>query len=1052
MKIKNIRQRLLQSTMIGGTALMALTVVSVGTLAAPTVASAQDYTSGILSGSVTDAGGSPVAGASVRVTSAQGSVRTVSTDASGAFRITALPVGAYDITIEQSGFNSLTQRLMVQAGSSTYAFTLQQPGGATEGASTVADVIVTAKKVQDFNATDTGLAVNVQELSNRVPVGRSINAITQLSPGASAPDASINASARRGQSLTGFSGTSAAESSYYINGMNVTDARTLLGYAELPFDAIQSIDVKTGGYQAEYGRGTGGVVSIVTRSGSNEFHGGVSAFYSPDSLRSKRGLAYSPAANGSTGGQVFNGFAAAESKDLSIWASGPIWRDHIFFFGNYNMRETDSRGGVAFSDFGVATGAQARTVSNDPRWFTKFDFVLNENHRLEASIFSDEQTIDNLAYSYSRPAFTRTDSPTSWSRAGGLNQIYKYTGVFTDWFTLSGLYGKTESDYTDYGPSINIAGVRDYYTGRAPVAGGYNWVTDGRFGGPFNLAGEEVRETYRIDADFYVSLFGDHHLRVGYDRENLVSTAKTAYSGGALYYARGLATATCAGVTPGADGCIQRRIYASEGTYESEQSAFYIQDSWDLASNFSLQLGVRNDVYDYQNKAGQSYIKVSDQWAPRIGFNWDPFKNGVDRIYGSMGDYYLPIATNTSIRASSGETFEDRYFQAVRDAGGKLVLNADGTPQLGAQLGDPVYLSPPGVPDPRSVAEADLKPMYEREFVIGYERSFTSDGFLGDWSAGVRYVNRNLESAIEDVAIGDAVYRYCKRTNQLALCNPGGETPVDFSSFFPYVLVNPGDGATVYVDLQGDASDSPDYNPQTINLTAEDMKFPQVEREYQALEFTFNRPFDGRWSLAGSYTLGKSYGNYEGAVKSDIGQTDTSITQDFDHYTNTIGAEGYLPNHRRHVIKMYGSYQVNDVVSIGGNFTAQSGRKYGCIGYAPPGADELAPDAAGTPSAWFCPLGAGGAVIPTPRGSMGETPWTYNFDVNMAFTLMDSETRGSLVATVDIFNLFDNDEVTRVVEQGVARVAPTYPLSPTYGLARSYQTPRSLRFGLRYRF
>ena len=89
----------------------------------------------------------------------------------------------------------------------------------------------------------------------------------------------------------------------------------------------------------------------------------------------------------------------------------------------------------------------------------------------------------------------------------------------------------------------------------------------------------------------------------------------------------------------------------------------------------------------------------------------------------------------------------------------------------------------------------------------------------------------------------------------------------------------------------------------------------------------------------------------------------------------------------------------------------------------------------------------------TSRGSQGETPWTYNFDLNLAFNLYQSETRGNLVATVDIFNLLDNDEVTRVVEQGVSRV-PGHELdaSPTYGLARTYQTPRSLRFGLRYTF
>nr|WP_316627947.1 TonB-dependent receptor [uncultured Brevundimonas sp.] len=1052
MNIQTIRERLLAGTMIGGIALTsAVALPTAAVLLSATSASAQDYTSGILTGTVSDSSGARVAGASVSVTSAQGSVRSATTDANGSFRIPALPVGSYAVAISSSA-GTANDNISVSTGSSAYTFTVSDGSSATS----LGDIVVTgARRAQAFNATDTGLSVNVQDLANRVPVGRSINAVTQLSPGATAPDATINASARRSQSLTGFSGTSAAESAYYINGLNVTDQRNFLGYADLPFDAIQAVDVKTGGYQAEYGRATGGVVNIVTRSGSNEFQGGASVFWSPDSLRSKRGLAYTPGASGSAGGQVFNAYAASELKEYSVWASGPILKDHIFFFGVYNGRDSDSRGGVTFSDFTASSGTQARAMSNDPRWLAKFDFVLNENHRLEATVFSDKQTIDNLSYNFTRNGFAKSDLPTSYSEAGGVNQIYKYTGVFTNWFTLSALYGRIDANQKDFGDSINIAGVRDYYPNRTVPAAGYVWLTDGRFGGPFNAAGEDKRETYRVDADFYVSLFGDHHFRIGYDREDAVSTAATQYSGGALYYAgrpTGSAGATdCGARNAGADGCIRRRIYSSSGDFASQQSAIYIQDAWSITPNFSVQLGVRNDIYDYKNKAGESYIKIDNQWAPRVGFNWDPFGNGTDRVYGSMGDYYLPIASNTSIRASSGELFEDRYFRAIRDAAGALALNPDGTPQLGAQLGEPVYLSPPTVPDPRTVAEADLKPMYEREFIIGYEKSFQSDNWLGDWSAGVRYIHRNLESAIEDTAIGDAVYRYCARTDQLALCNPGGDTPRDFSSIFPYVLFNPGNEATVYLDLQGDAPGSAAYNPQTITLTADDLRFPEVEREYQALEFTFNRPFDGVWSLAGSYTLGRSYGNYEGAIKSDVGQTDTSITQDFDHYTNTIGAEGYLPNHRRHTLKVYGSYQVNDYVSLGGNFTAQSGRKFGCLGYAPDSADILSPDPSGTPSAWFCPIGAGGSVIPTPRGSQGETDWTYNFDLNAAFTLFRKEGRGELVGTVDIFNLFDNDEVTRVVEQGVSRVDNTSP-GATFGLARTYQSPRSLRFGLRYRF
>lgn len=1056
MKKITIRGRLMASTIAGSAALLAMTAVPAVALLAPSAAMAQDYTSGILSGQVSDAAGTPVAGASVTLTSGQGTVRTATTSASGAFRLPALPIGAYTVAIT-SPAGSTTDEISVSPGGTSYSFTVSNG----EGASDLGEIVVTgARRVQDFNATDTGLSVNVAELSNRVPVGRSITAITMLTPGATQPDASINASARRNQSLSGLSGTSAAESVYYINGLNVTDQRNFLGFAELPYDALQTIDVKTGGYQAEYGRATGGVVNIVTRSGSNEFHGGASVFFSPDSLRSSRGLTYTPGASGSAGGQTFNSYAKSETLDATLWASGPILKDHIFFFGAYNARDTDTSGGVGFSDFTAGSGTQARSVSNDGRWLAKLDFVLNPNHRLEATIFSDEATTDNISYNFDRATFTPTELPTSYSDSGGVNQIYKYTGVFTDWLTVSALYGRVESNFTDFGDSISIAGIRDYYPGRTAPATGYVWLTNGRFGGPFNSLGEDTRETYRVDADVYFNAFGEHHVRFGYDQENLVSVNTSAYSGGALYYAgrptgnAGATTCFDQGSTS-PDGCIRRRSISSSGTFEAQQSAFYLQDSWDLTDTFNLQLGVRNDIYEYKTKFGQTYVEIDNQWAPRLGFNWDPIGDKRSRVYGSLGDYYLPIATNTSIRASSGEVFEDRYFGAVRDAAGNLVLNSDGTPQLGAQIGAPVYLTSPFAPDPRTVASAELEPMYEREFILGYERQFET-GLLADWTMGLRYVNRNLKNAIEDAAIGDAVARYCVRNNIACEVTDGGDvyTPADgaaFSAYYAYTLINPGKEATVTLDLNARAPDAVGYNPQTVTFTKEDLALPEAKREYEALEFTFERPFDGRWSLRGSYTLARSFGNYEGAIKSDVAQTDTSLTQDFDHASNMVGSEGYLPNHRRHTLKMFGNYQVNDWFNVGMNFTAASGRKYGCLGYTPTYVDPLTPDPSGTPSGWFCPIGFGGATVATPRGSQGETPWTYNMDLDLGFTLFDSPTRGQLTGVVSVFNLFDNDEVTRVVEQGVSRVDNVSPAA-NYGYVRSYQSPRSVRFGLRYRF
>lgn len=1050
------------STIAGGAALLALTAVpAAALLAMPTVASAQDYTSGVLSGSVSSTEGAALVGASVTVTSAQGVVRTTETDANGSFRIPALPIGGYEVRIEQSGFDSVVQRAAVSPGGASYAFTLAPGSNATA----LDDVVVTAaRRVTSLGATETGMAVDVQEFADRVPTGRSINAVTLFAPGASAPDASIAAGSRRNQSLVSLSGTSAAESVYYINGLNVTDQRSFLGYGELPFEFIQAIETKTGGYQAEYGRATGGVVNIVTRSGTNEWTGGVSAYFTPDSLRSTRFTSYRPGGRDVAGIEDYNQFSSSESKDYTIHAGGPLWRDHLFFFGVYNIRDVSLEGARSRSfAYNAGTGAitggastsQLAQSYNDPRWAVKFDFVANANHRLEATFINDETTTRNetRTFSVATGAQTAVSAPL-FSKAGGGTEIFKYTGVFTDWLTVSALYGKLESSYLDYGAPTSLPGVLDNL---AP--GGARYLTAGR-PALYNLAGGDIRETYRLDADMYFSLFGDHHVRIGWDKEELSSEANNAYSGGGFYSA--VAQGNClAGAT--ADGCVVIQRFANNGRFGAEQTALYIQDTWDITPDLSIQVGLRNDQYDYLNAAGESYVKVDDQWAPRLGFSWDPTGDGMNRFYGSFGDYYLPIATNTSIRASSGEVFHAEYFQALRDGAGNLIMNGD-RPQLGTRLGI-VYSSPPGTPAKEQVAEADLKPMYEREFILGYEHRF-EEGMFADWRVGARYINRNLENAIEDTQIGDAVARYCIRQNLSCIVTDPSDgstyTPADgadFAGYFNYALINPGSGARVLVDLQADprtlsdGTPNPNYNPSVLDLTAEDMNLEKVDRTYEALEFTFERPFDGVWGLQGSYTLANSRGNYEGAVKSDIAQLDTSITQDFDHAANQLGAYGYLPNHHRHTFKAFGSWQATDRLNVGASFSAQSGRYYGCLGRVPLSVDPFAPTA-GTPSGWYCPLGANNATIETPRGSQGRTNWVYQMDLNLNYKILESETRGSLSASIDVFNLFDADTATRVVEQGLitTTVNRMDARAPYYGQARGYQSPRTVRFGIRYTF
>ncbi len=1031
MKTSTIRGRLLASTLYAGAAALALA----GPTLAPTVATAQDYTSGNLSGRVETADGAPVAGAQVTVRSGQGVSRQATTDANGRYQINALPVGPYAAEVSAPAGSLPNQRISVQPGGSSFNFTLA-------GGGTVDELVVTgARQTQDFARTDIGQVIDVQELAQQVPIGRSIANVALLTPGVSRPDATIAAGSRRNQSTLVVGGTSAAESVYYINGLNVTDQRNLLGYADLPFDAIQSIDVKTGGYQAEFGRATGGVVNIVTRSGSNEWHGGATVAYTPKTLATNVPNAYSAGGAGVSGSRIYNDAASYEFLDSSVYLSGPILKDRLFFFGLYNHRKTEEYFGV--SSLGLTgenfyRGTQQYTKSDSPRWLAKFDLNITDRQRLEATLFSDEAENEQRFFDFDARRGVTGEGLGYKEKAGGFNQIYKYTGAFTDWFTLSALYGEVKSDQQDAGELVGVPRIRDRRTTTTV------FLTPANVAASLQPTGLDTRKTYRVDADFYADFFGSHHVRVGYDREDLVSTDVHGYNGGFLMdiWDRVIPNTT-----------LPRAVYAqttyfgSGGEFDAEQSAAYIQDSWDVTDTLTIQAGLRLDTYNYKNRDGESYIKLDNQFAPRLGFTWDPRGEGRDKVYGSFGRYYLPIATNTSIRAVSGEDFRITYRRVSVNPDGSLVRDANGVPVLGERLQPDAILSSAVPPNPRSIVSQNIKPMFEEEFILGYEHEFDGGVFDG-WRAGVRYVNRNLASTIEDTDLGHGhvLDRYCARTNDAgcALTQDADGNDLTANDRFQahYVLFNPGKEMRVMLDLLGGPAGT---NLREITFTEDDLRLPKAKRKYDAFEFIFERPFDGRWALQGSYVWAKSKGNYEGAVKSDVGQTDTSITQDFDAYFLPEGGYGYLPNDHRHTFKLYGFVQATERLRVGANFYAQSGRPYGCIGYHP--ADD---NPGNTPSAWYCRID--GVRTAVPRGSAGRTGWVTNTDLNVTWDVVqEREGFGSVSAAVDVFNLFDEKNVTRVVEQGETGGAPGL-VNQAYGRPRSYQTPRSVRFTLRYAF
>jgi hypothetical protein len=982
----SLRSGLLATTTICGAALSTMAggalVATVATLL-PTAVQAQDFTSGAIDGTVKTEAGTPAAGATVTLTGvSNGYTITATTDAVGHFSATQLPTGTYNVDIVAADGTKTEDTVMVSLGTtSNYDFVTKAPVAATE-------VVVRgkARRNLDFDRTTTGAVLDVQQLAARLPVGRSIEALADLVPGISVNDVFGPPS---------ISGSSPAENIYYVNGMNVTNFRNFLGGTTIPFDFYDQVDVKTGGYSAEYGRSTGGAFVANTRSGSNQFHGGVSLYYTPDTMAADARIVASDL--NSDDHNYTSGRTAFEQKEATVWLSGPIMKDHIYFFAFYNPRDFTTTSTNYRTD-GGDPWRTIETTKDSPFYGGKLDFVLNPRHRLEYTYFVDDQTATSMYNNYEEG----TQSGV-FAGSGGLTRIVKYTGKFTDWFTLSAMYGRSSYNQTT---SSDLDGEASVFDGGAVIRGNPALTVD---------SGQDLRENLRVDADFYFNLIGRHHLKIGADKEELNANALTQYSGGVYYRYYGAGT-NCGSTGTITDNCVRVRKLFSGGSFNIENKAWYIQDSWDISDRLNLSIGLRNDTFTNYNANGEAFLNSEDQRAWRVGASYDVFGDKSTKLTAFYGRYYLPIAGNTNIRLAGAEDFtQDFYTYTSRDPD-TLV------PVLGTELSHEV-LSNGVAPLPDTVVDHNLKPQYQDEYVLGLEHRFSNG-----WKGSVNLMYRELGAVMEDADLdqGEFACDYLIGKGEITTCGSFGGSG--------YVLINPGSDVTVTL---GDSFD--DAAGKVVTIPGDVLGFPQAERTYTALTFTLERPWDGKWFAAGSLALSRSYGNIEGGVKSDNGQDDTGLTQDFDEPGWMDGSTGLLPNHHGFSLKGQAAYQVTERILIGGTASLLSPRKYGCIGFYPLD-DGRAVDT--TATAWYC----NGKL--TPRGKSFDGDWINKIDVSASYEYPLAV--GSVVFSAEIFNLLNSMGADQYDEFG--EVGGVGTLSNTYGMPSSYQTPRTVRLGAKYKF
>jgi hypothetical protein len=928
-----------------------------------------------------------------------GFARTVRAGEDGSYRFPFLPVGEYVLEAKRGDVQlGRLGEVTVNLGAATTAdFDLD---------SSQETITVTGSRVVnavDVSSTESAMNLTREDLE-LIPVERDLISIAELAPGTT-----------KGEfDGISFAGSSVAENSVYINGLNVTDFYRRVGFSSVPYAFYKEFQVKTGGYSVEFGRTTGGVINAVTRSGTNEFEFGTEVLWEPDFLQTEASDRPSYIAQ----------YDEYERRHYNVYASGPIVKDKLFFFALYEFRDyqptnTNSAG----TRLDVAR-------EDDGFWGTKIDWQINDSHLLELLAFSDENEEVTDAYSFDLAAGTPTNyQNTIFDSTGGSNWALTYTGYLADSLSAKLLYGENEREGALTSVNdISCARIRNLL----PGAGNADL---GCTASAAITARTDTRESARLDFEWEL---GDHLVRFGLDREVNTSDHSQFYPGPErlLYEIRRVTTPNLENGAPrpaGVTNFVRTRQNEVNGEFETLNTAYYLEDNWSITDNFVLNAGLRLEGFDNRNSDGDSYIKIDDMLAPRVGFSWDMHGDARTKLFGNVGRYFLPVANVINIKQAGG--FLDRRTWYMYN--GLEPFTHNGVtyqrPILGAQIGDVDTSQGDGtVGDLRGEVDADMDPVFQDEIILGFQSMFGEH-----WSWGARGIYRKLNNAIDDMEI----------TSTGVVC--GGE-PVGAG----FVMGNPGEALTLFTDTDCDGTSDGFVTIDTAvagwamfdgagNYVG-DVGYEKPNRSYKAIELVLDRAWDSKWALNAAYTLSYNRGNTEGPVNSDTDFSDTGRTEAFDDPWVNFGGYGNLPNDRRHQVKLRGTYAFGENWRVGATLKAQSGRPVSAFGEANPF------DGTNYHSYFICTA----TCDTTPvyelrtRGSEGNLPWIYDLSANV--TWQRSFGIADVRAKLAVYNILNQERVIEVDEELFSTI-PAFA-NTDYRLGTDYQEPRYAQLTLTVKF
>lgn len=816
---------------------------------------------GVVTGKISDNAGNAIPGVTVTITgSAMQGDRQDFTNENGVFRLPDLPPGDYTVTAEMMGLKTAQRTGVKVKLNTTTKLNLTMEVAAYEET-----VVVTAEAVV-IDTTSTTQTTNIdREFTEKLPSGGSYQ------------DSMTMVGGTVGASNPQIKGGTKMNNVYLLDGVDTTDTVTGTFASNINPDALEEVEIQTGGFQAEYGRALGGISNAVTKSGGNNFNFIFRLEYNDNTWQD----------------DPFYATTAPEKR--TIWTptlslGGPIIRDMLWFFittkyqnvddslkvmRDYNDDPTNPSGTVDTSDEGIYP-------------YFKLTFQPTAAHKFIAKYNAEIRTI----YGYDADTKITPEATADWEQGG------PFFGLDWTWLFSQNTYLTTQIAY-HHGFLNHFP--KDENLSRTS----YNDAEDGvTWGAPDSYQyNDRDRNDLKLSLNHFIDewIGGSHDLKVGFEYQQLMVKEDHGIPSGRRYVYNGFQSGTD---NKGWDDNYYFDSYTeiSGGRsieYDGNYIALYGQDGFEVQDGLTVNFGLRAETMKFENDTGrvktesfnrkdftakQSYQDSSGDFtmaAPRLGVAWDVTNDGKTKLHCFLGRYYNPLNLQVPGMLLETSPTYTTYRRRLNDDGRGDYGNRpyDSSPDnKGNTWDDWRDYETTGGEENTGTLDSNLKPEYSDEIQLGAERELAANVSLG-----LAFTYRDTKNLVEDVGVWRQYY-----------ADSGEWTGRDYLAF----------------DVPDGYRDDSDYDYELDHYYVTNPE--GAKRRYAGLELTLNTRTENLTLLA-SYTYSVVKGSVTGDQPTDAGGYSGSGTvSNFSVYYDTPelcrNVYGNLPYDVDHYFKINASY------------------------------------------------------------------------------------------------------------------------------------------------